>query len=325
MKGFSFFCGAGGSSIGYKKGGIDIIGGCDIDLKQILTYQKYQKPKIMINDDVRSFLENDYSFMYNLDLIDGSPPCTNFSTSNIKRADKQFKELEYAEGAINQKIEELTFVYLQIVYKYNPKFFVLENVVNLNKQYKSLLNDYVYKSKIQDKYELIYTYLNPSYFGAYTSRPRLFIIGFPKKSKYTLTNINKTKFKMQDISKILEWEPITSQSTLDVYQNLKKENKIKHFEKKIININEGIGVITTNPIFMHPEEPKQLTIRSLAKIQGFSYDFKGYSDSAIAYAIGMSVHPFCTNYIANILLKYDDNTNNILPLLNTDFENDLFF
>ena len=324
MKGFSFFCGAGGSSIGYKQAGIDIIGGCDIDLKQILTYQKYQNPKIMINDDIRSFIDNDYSFMYNLDIIDGSPPCTNFSKSNTKRSNKQFKELDYIEGSVCQKIEELTLIYLQVVYKYQPKFFILENVINLNKQYKTLLNDYIYKSKIQDKFELICTYLDPKDLGAYTSRPRLFIIGVPKHSKYTLTNINKTKFNMDEINKILEWEPITAPSILNIYQNLKKENKKRYFERVIVDVEDGIGVITTSPIFMNPNEPKQITIKSLAKIQGFNYDFNGYKNSNIAYSIGMSVHPYCTKYIADILLKYDLNNNNILPLLNNDFQ-DLFY
>lgn len=305
MKGFSFFCGAGGSSIGYKDAGIDIIGGCDVDKKQTEIYNKYLQPKILSNIPIQGYLINDYDYLYDLDLIDGSPPCTNFSTSNHYKEEHQFKEKKYIEGGISQKLEELVLIYLQVIKKYQPKTFVLENIVNLCTQYGSLLNLYLYNSKIEEDYRVYKIILDPMHLGAYTSRRRLFLIGVKKTLKNTKLDFTLEYYETRTLEKIwdsLEWIELTSSLT-KVWKHLNQHKDNKWFEKKLLDKDSVLGVITTVPSYLQREKPLQLSPLTLAKIQGFPYDFKGYSKSRILYAVGMSVHPYCTTFIGSKIKK----------------------
>jgi DNA (cytosine-5)-methyltransferase 1 len=45
LKVFSFFAGAGGSSMGYKLAGCDVLGCLDIDKVQLMLYKDNLKPK----------------------------------------------------------------------------------------------------------------------------------------------------------------------------------------------------------------------------------------------------------------------------------------
>ena len=313
LKGYSFFCGSGGSTIGYKLAGFDMIGGCDVDKNQMEIYQKNHNPQFLDLKPIQFFLENDVEYLQNLDLIDGSPPCTNFSCSNHQRKNLFLKEKKYKEGNIVQVLESLILVYLQIVNKYKPKFFVLENVINLKTQYKDLLLNYIKTSKIEDNFKWQCIELNPSKLGSFTSRNRMFIIGIRKDIYYKFLDfsIDKPNYqKIGDIYDSLEFQKIKG-GYLKRWIRLKEEINLKRiFEYQLINKDSQIGVINTNPnSFFDSQEPKALTARCLAKIQGIDYNFDGMTQTKIQYAIGMSVHPLSTRYIGQKLIKYLDNIN----------------
>jgi site-specific DNA-cytosine methylase len=308
MKGYSFFCGAGGSTIGYKKSGIDMIGGCDIDKNQLKVYEENHKSTHCDLKDVRYFLENDVEYLHNLDMIDGSPPCTNFSVMHIFRKDKQFQERKCKEGGILQSIESLVLDYLNIIMKYRPKFFVLENVINLKKQYKWYLDQCVNDSMVNNEYKLQLIELNPKDLGGYTSRNRMFLIGV-RNDIYT--NDIDFSFKpihniLNDIKDKLEWKPLPP-SSLKRWRYMKgyEDNISKSYSEYFVDFNSTIGVINTKEHrFFNFDEPKSLTPKSLALIQGINYDLSKYTDSRIIYLVGMSVHPLSSEFIGNKFINY---------------------
>ena len=55
VKVFSCFSGAGGSSMGYKRNGFDVIGCLDIDPKQLELYKLNFNPKYSFCEDIRDF------------------------------------------------------------------------------------------------------------------------------------------------------------------------------------------------------------------------------------------------------------------------------
>lgn len=305
LKVFSFFCGAGGSTAGYKKAGLDVIEGCDVDKNQVKIYKKQHNPKFFIEEDCRKVLENDYDFLYNLDIIDGSPPCTNFSVANTDRKSKQLKTRSYAEGKINQTLEDLVLIYFKIVVKYKPKFFIFENVVNLNTQYKSYLNQCLTDSKIFDSYNIVKFYLNPCNLGGYTDRERFFILGIKKNEEFKVVKyrpINKSPLDIKELSYFLDKN---TSYQIKIWEKLKKD--IKHFENKLIDFTTYIPVITTQNKFFNFEEPYLLHPKFLAFVQGFGdYNWNNVSNSRIMYAIGMSVHPLCTEYIGKFLIDFEE-------------------
>lgn len=74
---FSCFSCGGGSSLGYKIAGFDVIGNLEIDPKKNAAYVKNHNPKYNFNQDIREFRMRDDlpEELYNLDILDGSPPC----------------------------------------------------------------------------------------------------------------------------------------------------------------------------------------------------------------------------------------------------------
>lgn len=69
--------------MGYKLAGFQHLGGVEIDPKMAKIYQANHKPEYFYLEDIRDFNKrNDLpEELYNLDILDGSPPCSTFSMS----------------------------------------------------------------------------------------------------------------------------------------------------------------------------------------------------------------------------------------------------
>lgn len=129
----TFLCG-GGSSMGYKLAGFNHLGGVEIDPKMAKVYKKNHNPKYLYNEDIRVFLEKDNlpDEFFDLDILDGSPPCTTFSTSG-KREETWGKNKKFNEGQAKQVLDDLVFVYVELINKLRPKVAILENVSGIIK------------------------------------------------------------------------------------------------------------------------------------------------------------------------------------------------
>ena len=96
---FSCFACGGGSTMGYKLAGFNVVGCNELDPKMAEVYYENHHPKYIFNSDIRDFLKlgNYPPELYNLDILDGSPPCSSFSTSG-NRSDDWGKEKVFREG-----------------------------------------------------------------------------------------------------------------------------------------------------------------------------------------------------------------------------------
>ena len=81
----TFVCG-GGSTMGYKLAGFEHLGGVEIDKRMATIYRTNHNPKYFYLEDIRDFNKRTDlpSELYNLDILDGSPPCSTFSMSGVK-------------------------------------------------------------------------------------------------------------------------------------------------------------------------------------------------------------------------------------------------
>ena len=126
---FSCFSCGGGSTMGYKLAGFDVIGCNEIDPKMMDAYTSNHNPKHSYLEGIQTFkLREDLpEELYNLDILDGSPPCSSFSMAGNREKDWG-KEKKFREGQADQVLDNLFFDFIDLAKKLQPKVVVSENV-----------------------------------------------------------------------------------------------------------------------------------------------------------------------------------------------------
>jgi len=123
----TFSCG-GGSSLGYKLAGCDVIAANDIDPEMAYHYKLNLNPQHYFLCPVKDLVKKQLpSELHHLDILDGSPPCSNFSVSGNREKDWG-KKKHFREGQAVQVLDDLFFDYLNLVEKLKPKVAIAENV-----------------------------------------------------------------------------------------------------------------------------------------------------------------------------------------------------
>ena len=99
---FSCFACGGGSSFGYKLAGFDVIGANDIDPKMKEVYIENHNPKYYFLESITTLAKRKDlpKELYNLDILDGSPPC--FEAGTLVMTDQGLCEIENL--SIGQKV-----------------------------------------------------------------------------------------------------------------------------------------------------------------------------------------------------------------------------
>lgn len=185
MKVLDLFCGAGGFSKGFEQAGFDIILGIDSwDIAPKNFKLNHPKADAWVKD-VATLQPKELP--PDIDIIIGGTPCQEFTSLNLKR--------QPWRGMIN------ICHFLRIVGKYKPKYWLMENVLGLNKYLPEHLNRFKLKA---------------SNYGCKTNRRRLFvgnileppptqIIKNPGRTVVAVDNRNKNKSlpKISDLEGML--------------------------------------------------------------------------------------------------------------------------
>jgi len=183
----TFVCG-GGSTMGYKLAGFNHLGGVEFTDHYSKVYKHNHKPKHFYLEDIREFnkrtdLPNE---LYELDLLDGSPPCAAFSTAGAR--EKNWGKIKDYEG-IKQVKDDLVYVYCETIEKLKPKVFLLENVSGLAKG-----NAKVYLKRVVERMSKTYNVqvflLYAASMGIPQIRNRIFVIGHKKEYKLPKLELN---------------------------------------------------------------------------------------------------------------------------------------
>lgn len=130
---FSCFACGGGSTMGYKLAGFDVIGCNEIDAKVNRCYVANHSPRYNFLEDIRTLRERERELppdLYNLDILDGSPPCSTFSIAGNREKDWG-KEKKFREGQSAQVLDTLFFDFIALARVLQPKVVVAENVKGL--------------------------------------------------------------------------------------------------------------------------------------------------------------------------------------------------
>jgi len=123
----TFACG-GGSSMGYKRAGCDIVAANDIDPEMEWHYKRNLNPPRFYLCPIRDLLTADLPpELFTLDILDGSPPCSTFSMAG-SREKAWGKDKHFREGQAKQVLSDLFFDYLDLVDHLKPNVAIAENV-----------------------------------------------------------------------------------------------------------------------------------------------------------------------------------------------------
>ena len=185
----SLFAGGGGSSTGYRLAGGNIL--CVNEFVEAArdTYREnYPYTKILSSDikelTGQDFLDATALEVGELDILDGSPPCSAFSVAGKlshstagKHSDGWGQTKNYSDGKMVENIEDLFFEFLRVAKEIQPKVIIGENVAGL-----TVGEAKQYFNKIQNTFEEIgydvsAKVLDSRYFGVCQTRTRVFFIG----------------------------------------------------------------------------------------------------------------------------------------------------
>lgn len=176
----STFAGGGGSSTGYRMAGGKILAVNEFIPEAINTYKANWPSTTILPGDVRKLLAQDILDAIGrdkgqLDIFDGSPPCSAFSTAGSR--DKGWgKEKAYSDSK-QEKVEDLFFEYIRLLNGIQPKVFIAENVSGLAKGVaKGYLNE-ILRGMRACGYEVGCKILDAQWLGVPQTRTRTIFVG----------------------------------------------------------------------------------------------------------------------------------------------------
>jgi DNA (cytosine-5)-methyltransferase 1 len=310
---FSCFSCCGGSTMGYKLAGFDVIGCNEIDPKVIEVYKANHKPKYAFNCSIRDLLkiEDLPEELYNLDILDGSPPCTSFSTAGVRDRDWG-KAKKFSEGQALQRLDDLFFEFIALAKRLQPKIIIAENVTGIIKgKAKGYVKEIV-KAYSDAGYITQIFKLNSVTMGVPQRRERVFFISIKKdlfKNKLKLKFDEKflclNQFK-DEINYKSESKSLTKRESY--YWSLMKPeqrecdvfNVTKGFSHRKISLLKPAHTIYSGGTYFHPIEKRHLNISELSILSSFpeDYNYLSWGYSKKKWAMGMSVPPFMMQRIA---------------------------
>ena len=308
---FSCFSCGGGSSMGYKLAGYDVIGNVEIDPRVMAVYQKNNHPRFPYLMDVRDFLKlKDLPpELFDLDILDGSPPCSVFSTAG-EREKGWNKEKVFREGQAKQKLDDLFFWFIRIAERLQPKVVIAENVSGLLKgNAKGYVNE-IFKAYDATGYKVQLFLLNAAFMGVPQKRERCFYIAhrkdldFPKLS----LSFNEKPILFGEVrgdtgetvtgkdAPLLE-KALPTDKYVSWVEGREKNRRIGNFRHIIADEDIAPTTVSSGTDYRKCDK-KRLSDIDFRNVQTFPQDYEFDPESA-KYICGMSVPPVMMAQIAS--------------------------
>jgi len=178
----STFSGGGGSCLGYKMAGGQILVANEFIPEAQDTYRKNFPETKLLTKDIRKLSGQDFLDLaglkkFELDIFDGSPPCSGFSTAGI--GSKGWGKVK-AYSSTSQRVDDLFFEYIRLLDEIKPKVFIAENVKGLTQGKARGYFKEIYNLLTSCGYNVKAKVINSYNYGVPQSRDRLILIGVRK-------------------------------------------------------------------------------------------------------------------------------------------------
>lgn len=343
----STFAGGGGSSTGYRLAGGNILAVNEFIQEAMNTYRDNFPNTPILPDDIKTLSGQDFMDVANLkqgelDILDGSPPCSAFSVSGSTQSGWG-KTKSYSDGAKITNIEDLFFEYLRIANEIRPKVIVGENVKGLTiGEAKKIYLPAILKNFEDIGYDVAYQVLDSRYYGVSQTRARVIFIGLRNDvteklglCEMTLPSIfprpSTAVIPLEDVVKDLKYDPDEVETLVEKWTNTAYykitaskmpddppkvlSGRDYHPKKHHFNVKKcsrfapaptltamGGSMTSAGPI--HWNEPRKLTIDELKRIMTLPDDFKLTGKwNQKAERIGRMVPPIMMQRIATAIYE----------------------
>lgn len=309
LKVFSTFACGGGSTMGYKLAGYEVVGANDIDPEMSKVYKENHHPKLFFECPIGELLEKELpEELYNLDILDGSPPCSTFSMAGGR--DKNWKKKKkFKEGQATQVLSDLFFDWIKLVDKLKPKVAIAENVQGMLVGNAKAYTQTIIKELNKIGYNVQLFLLDASTMGVPQKRKRVFFICHKVGLAYPKLRLdfNKKPILFREVENKADKK--LGKPLSDAYKDLwiytpigecfsKVHPKGSYFNTKKVDPDKVLATIiaSSGAKVTHYEYPNEVSSETLALCGTFPVDYN-YLDIDPKYLIGMSVPPVM---IANI-------------------------
>lgn len=299
--------------MGYKLAGFNVIGGVEIDPEMMGLYRKNLRPRISYELPIQDFKkrQNLQEELFNLDVLDGSPPCSSFSMAG-SREKSWGKKKVFREGQADQVLDDLFFDFIDVAKLLRPKIVVSENVKglltgNARGYVKQIIHEFE-----EAEYSVQVFVLNSSRMGVPQARERSFFLA--RRSDLALPPIrlhfneptiplmraiagrDPNGAKQLTKKMLIEWTRTPLGSSSEKYFQLVRPWPQKPCPTITSQCQDAGATVC------HPTEPRKFSTAELTAIQTFPDDYD-FGRVNAGYVMGMSVPPFMMQRVADQIRK----------------------
>ena len=329
MNVISLFSGCGGLDLGFERAGFRIPVANEFDKTIWETYKLNHPNTHLIEGDVRQVTKEDLAQYIDgeVDGIIGGPPCQSWSEAGA------LKGIRDARG-------QLFFEYIRLLKEFQPKFFLAENVSGMLANRHSIAVQNILELFDEAGYEVSFTLVNAKDYGVAEERKRIFYIGFRKDLKIDFgfpkgsTKDDAKKLTLRDVIWDLQDTAIpagdknrhdpaainNNEYFTGAYSPIfMSRNRVKGWDEQAFTVQAS-----GRQCQLHPQAPKmvkvgtndcrfvkgaehlyrRMTIREVARVQGFPDDFKFvYDDTNTAYKMIGNAVPVNLAYEIAVAIK----------------------
>lgn len=323
---FSCFACGGGSTMGYKLAGYDVIGCNEIDPKMMEVYRENHNPKYSFLEPIQTFKDKADlpEELFQLDILDGSPPCSSFSMSGNREKDWG-KKKKFREGQAKQVLDNLFFDFIDLAKRLQPKVVVAENVEGLLLGKAKAYVRQIYREFDLAGYYCQHWLLDASKMGVPQRRKRVFFICLRKDlagpfleqvDLFTIVPGLDLWFREKDI----KWGEIQDKKhtagnlepgrlntwklrkygdkDLEITGRRELNKPNLYFSSKILYTNRVPNTVTGDDKCVLFDMPRTRNDEELKLCGSFPMDFE-FGVTKVSYLVGMSVPPVMTAQIAS--------------------------
>ena len=313
--------------MGYKLAGFDVIGCNEIDPRMNAVYVENHHPRHNYLMDIREFVKIAQSGdlpeeLYNLDVLDGSPPCSSFSMAGA-REDGWGKEKKFREGQATQVLDTLFFDFIDLARALRPKIVIAENVKGLLLGEAKAYVAKIYESFDEAGYETTLTLCAGQQMGVPQKRERVFFVAVRKDLSSQIPRSGLFSDVCIDLDfdeKEIVWGDVMIEGDCDreldpgklPLWDLRKEGDIdlsaccerdgqnpnKYFNSKFLYKDKVANTVAAQDLCVLFDEKRLRSTTEIKLCSSWPLDYN-FLDQKVEYICGMSVPPVMMAQVAS--------------------------
>lgn len=317
----SLFSGSGGLDLGFIQTNMfEVVLANDINPNACETYRANIGEHILCQD-IR-----DLSDLPEVDVLIGGPPCQGFSTANPNRAFDDERNWLFKE-------------YKRILLQTQPRVFLMENVSGMMTLEKGTVFELIKSELTEAGYRIQTKVLNAVDYGVPQSRRRVIIVGvrndiaqeyfFPPpkvvpplfgqfstvgdafSSQINTNNPNHSVSKLTDLNQERLKHIPQGGSMVDCPEELRNNSDLKRAMRRLSMDKPSYTIVHNNcDHYYHPTESRRVTIREMARLQGYPDDFIFYGSKSeqsrqVANSVPVLLGQHLAQSVADFLTHYE--------------------